>query len=52
MADKIPPELRKIAGDAAKAELADSEDQYTRQIARQVGEVVLQAVWAWLAGES
>lgn len=40
----IPAEIRTIARNAAKAELADA-DEYTRQMAGQVGEVVLQAIW-------
>lgn len=53
MAEKIPPELRKLAGDAARAELAYSDcDCGCRQMGPQIGNIVLQAVWAWLAGES
>ena len=43
----IPPEIRAIARRAAKDELADA-DEYTRQQAGHIGEVVLQAVWAHL----
>lgn len=53
MAGKIPPELRKIAEDTARAELAYSDcDCGCRQMGSQIGNIVLQAVWAWLAGES
>jgi hypothetical protein len=53
MAGKIPDELRKVAQDAARSELAYSDcDCGCRQMGGQIGSIVLQAVWAWLAGES
>ena len=53
MADPIPAELRKIAQDAARAELAASDCECgCRQMGSQIGNIVLQAVWQWLAGES
>lgn len=51
MAGKIPPELRKIAGDAARAELAYSDcDCGCRQMGSQIGNIVLQAVWPHITG--
>jgi hypothetical protein len=53
MAGKIPEELRKVAAQAARSELAYSDCECgCRQMGSQIGLIVLQAVWAWLAGES
>ena len=53
MADKIPEELRKVAQQAARDELAYADcDCGCRQMGSQIGLIVLQAVSNWLAGAS